>query len=174
MPALLDWWFHRRSRIEDTAGSREAALHTLMMAEVGAPIAAAMTLRVTRPVYGAMGAAALAHAATSMWDVRMAYNSPREVTPGEQQVHSFLEVLPLTALAIIGTLHWEQIRHPTPGQPALQRRRPPLPGWYLTSAAAIATAGIAGPYANEIRRCLPHRTTTQPPTTLTTPAVSVI
>jgi hypothetical protein len=157
IPALLDWRFHRRSRIEDTTGMPEALLHTAMMVEVGVPIAAAFTLRITRPVFAGMCLCAAAHQLTTTWDVRMAAESSREVTPGEQQVHSFMEVLPLSALASIAALHWHQIRHPRPHERAIQRRRPPLPRWYLGTAAAAAVAGVAGPYADEMRRCLRAR-----------------
>ena len=35
---LADWYLHRRTRIEDTAGPRESALHSLMFAETGTVI----------------------------------------------------------------------------------------------------------------------------------------
>jgi len=35
---LADWWMRRRSDIEHTAGARESAIHTLMMAEGGIPL----------------------------------------------------------------------------------------------------------------------------------------
>lgn len=38
-PAMADWIMHRRSRIEETTGARESALHALMMTEAGIPVA---------------------------------------------------------------------------------------------------------------------------------------
>src|ERR1700751_3251637 len=35
---LADWYLHRRTRIEETAGPRESALHSLMFAETGVPV----------------------------------------------------------------------------------------------------------------------------------------
>ena len=35
---LADWYLHRRTRIQDTAGPRESALHSLMFAETGLPV----------------------------------------------------------------------------------------------------------------------------------------
>ncbi|HEY7009791.1 MAG TPA: hypothetical protein VH395_12665, partial [Jatrophihabitantaceae bacterium] len=154
VPSVADWWYHRRSHIEDTTGLKEAALHTAMAVEVGVPVAVALTMRITRPVAGAMAAAALAHAATASWDVRIAYDSPREVTPGEQHVHGFLEVLPLTSLATLAALHWQQIVRPAPGQRAFSARRPPLPRWYLASAGTVTVAVIVGPYRDEMARCI--------------------
>jgi hypothetical protein len=36
---LADWYLHRRTRIEDTAGPRESALYSLMFAETRVPAA---------------------------------------------------------------------------------------------------------------------------------------
>ena len=35
---LADWYIHRRTRIEDTAGARESMIHALMFAETGIPV----------------------------------------------------------------------------------------------------------------------------------------
>lgn len=43
VPGLADWMMHRRTRIENTSGTKESLIHALMMTEVGIPIA--MTLR---------------------------------------------------------------------------------------------------------------------------------
>ncbi|WP_236653639.1 hypothetical protein [Streptacidiphilus melanogenes] len=37
VPAAADWIMHRRTRIQDNAGTRESLIHLLMMAEVGVP-----------------------------------------------------------------------------------------------------------------------------------------
>jgi hypothetical protein len=152
VPSLFDWWYHRRSRIEDTTGLKEAMLHTLMGVEI--PIIAALNLRITRPVFLGMATLAAAHTATSAWDVKIAYDSPRAVVPGEQRVHGFMEVLPIVALATVGALHWQQIRHPQPGEPAFARRVPPLPKWYLRTAGAVAVLVAMGPYRDEMTRCI--------------------
>jgi hypothetical protein len=125
-----------------------------MMAEMGAAIAAALLLRINRAVFAAMTGCAALHALTSVADVRLAYDSARELEPGEQHAHAFLEVLPWTLIATMAALHWEQIRHPEPGAPRLALRRPPLPRWYLAASGAAVVAGIAGPYTDEMRRCL--------------------
>src|SRR6267142_1013235 len=49
----------------------------------------------------------IAHEATTIWDVSYAYRT-REITPTEQHVHSFLEMLPLMGLLIVVTLHRQQ------------------------------------------------------------------
>src|SRR5436305_4005239 len=35
---LLDWYHHRRTKIEKTAGTHESMIHILMMSEIGLPI----------------------------------------------------------------------------------------------------------------------------------------
>src|SRR5258708_17421209 len=35
---LLDWYHHRRTKIEETAGTHESMIHMLMMSEIGLPI----------------------------------------------------------------------------------------------------------------------------------------
>jgi hypothetical protein len=49
----------------------------------------------------------LLHEATALWDVSYA-NDVRGISPIEQHVHSFLEMLPLLGLTIIAILHWGQ------------------------------------------------------------------
>jgi len=35
---LADWYLHRRTHVEDTAGARESALRSLLFAETGVPV----------------------------------------------------------------------------------------------------------------------------------------
>jgi hypothetical protein len=52
-----------------------------------------------------MMAGVVAHTATSWRDVKFAVQL-RHISPGEQYVHSFLNVLPWVALALVAILHW--------------------------------------------------------------------
>ena len=75
--------------------------------------------------------------ATAIWDVSYAY-SRREVTPTEQHVHSFLEMLPLMGLLIIVTLHWQQFLSlfglgQETADFTLRLRQPPLPWLYVST-----------------------------------------
>ena len=54
-----------------------------------------------------MIACLVAHEITGYIDLRIAM-STREVTPFEHQVHSVLEMMPVTALLLICVLHWPQ------------------------------------------------------------------
>jgi hypothetical protein len=153
IPGVADWVMHRKTHIERTSGIRESLIHSLMMAEVGAPIVAALLLRINRTVLAGMAVAAAAHEATAMWDVRVAYDSPREVRPAEQHWHAFLESLPWTALAAVACLHWDEIVGDQRGR-RFELKRPPLSRRYVGGIGAAIAAFVAAPYGEELLRCL--------------------
>jgi hypothetical protein len=98
---------------------------------MGIPPLAAIFLEINALVIAVMIICLILHEATAIWDVSYAYQT-RVVTPTEQHVHSFLELLPLTALLIVITLHWPQFLSlfglgPQPADYALRLRQPPLP-----------------------------------------------
>jgi hypothetical protein len=159
VPAAADWIMHRRTRIQDNAGTRESLIHFLMMAEVGVPAVLVLLCEVDPPLLAALVAGVLAHEATALWDVRTAQDSGREVTVTEQHVHSFLESLPYMALAALACLHPDQVRglrrrlaQPARGSWRLTLRRPSFPARYLVGVAAGAGAlGLL--YGEELARC---------------------
>ncbi|MET9646353.1 diguanylate cyclase [Streptomyces syringium] len=163
VPAVADWVMHRRTRIEETSGVRESAVHALMMTEAGIPVVAALVAKVNPLVLSLMGGAAVAHGATALWDVTIATHD-REVRPVEQHIHSFLEVLPLSAAAFTACLHWDKVRAGLPnGKGAaaddwkLVPKEQPLPAVYLASVGAAVGLFIALPYAEEMLRCVRAR-----------------
>ncbi|MGI5192444.1 diguanylate cyclase [Streptomyces sp. CA-288835] len=158
VPAVADWWMHRRTRIEHTSGTKESAVHALMMTEAGIPVAMGLLARINPLVLSVMGGAAAAHTATALYDVTLATHK-REVRPIEQHIHSFLEVLPLAGLAFIGCLHADQVRATLRGGPGrddwkLLPKERPLSAPYLLGLGAVIGAGVALPYAEELRRCV--------------------
>ncbi|TPI45053.1 diguanylate cyclase [Mesorhizobium sp. B2-9-1] len=104
---FADWLCHRASHIESTTGAKESLIHLLMFAEVGIPLLAAMFLEVNALVIAVMIVTFFVHEATAIWDVRYA-TTARTVSPVEQHVHSFLEMIPLMGLVIVVALHWGQ------------------------------------------------------------------
>jgi hypothetical protein len=104
---FLDYLCHRASDIEHANGVRETALHWLMFAEVGVPMLAAVFLKVNALLLLFMAACWIAHEVTTHVDLRLAI-ATRHVSAFEQQVHSFLEVLPVVALLLLALLHWDQ------------------------------------------------------------------
>jgi hypothetical protein len=93
----------------------------------------------------------------------VAYAQPRRhVSPGEQQIHSLLEVMPMAATSLMIALHRDQAL-------ALVGRGADAPDWRLRpksrplsraqKAAAIGSILLFGavPYTEELARCLRAR-----------------
>ncbi|HET9864844.1 MAG TPA: hypothetical protein VFP37_15480 [Steroidobacteraceae bacterium] len=136
LSAFGDWLCHRRTSIETTSGSRESALHVLLHLLIAVPIVLGLFLRIDALVLVLMAAGVIAHMAVSLWDTSDA--QPRRfISPLEQQIHSYLEMLPVFALALIVLLHWNEV-----GQPVwrFERRANALPTSWL-AGVPIALAG---------------------------------
>ena len=153
---IADWLCHRRARIEDNAGSKESMIHLLMLGEASLPVIAGMVLEITSPVLLMMFAAVALHAATALWDVSYAVKR-RTVTPVEQHVHSYLEMVPVMATCFVTVLHWPEFR----ALLGLGRRRPdwslrrkarPLPIWAVTALLSGTVLFELLPYLEELRR----------------------
>src|SRR5437763_5401126 len=106
---VADWWCHRRTDIEHTAGPTESVIHVLMMAEGGVPTLLGLFFEVNAGVLAATYATLAVHEATAIWDVAYA-DGRREITPTEQHIHGFLERVPMMAVAFLTVLHWDQAR----------------------------------------------------------------
>jgi hypothetical protein len=78
-----------------------------MFTQVGIPLLAAMFLEVNALIIAAMLATFLIHEETALWDVSYA-TTARTVTPIDQHVHSFLEMIPLMAIVCVVSIHWSQ------------------------------------------------------------------
>jgi hypothetical protein len=155
---LADWYLHRRTRIQDTAGPRESALHALMFAETGVPVLLGLFCEVNAGVLATTAGAVAAHSATAYWD--QAYAEPRRrVAPLEQHVHSLLEVSPIMATFLLTALHWDQAkalaghdRQPPDFAVRLKRRDPLSTSARVILLTAITMFGIL-PFAEELLRC---------------------
>lgn len=154
---LADYLCHRATRIETTGGPKESLLHLLMFAEMGAPLLAAIFLDVNALIIAFMIAMFILHELTAFWDVSYAV-SRRRVTPTEQHVHSFLELIPLMGLTLIVARHWPQFLalFDAGGEPArfaLVWKGETLPFAYVV--AVLAAASLLGAlYLEELARGL--------------------
>ncbi|MBE7618058.1 hypothetical protein GL297_00110 [Komagataeibacter sp. FXV2] len=152
---LTDWWCHRRTDIEHTTGLKETGLHLLMLGEAAVPVLAGLFMEIDVPVLSLMIASFFVHEATAMWDVSYAVTR-REVQPVEQHVHSFLEMIPLLAVAMISVLHWPQLqallgrRVMRPVPPRLKRDPLGLP--YAAGALTAMAVFEVLPYCEEALR----------------------
>jgi hypothetical protein len=154
---LADWWCHRRTDIEHTAGATESAIHAAMMAESGLPTILGLFCEVNAGVLVLTYGTLAAHELTAIWDVAYA-EGRREVTPTEQHVHGFLERVPLMATVMLTVLHWDQalsvfgIEGAADWRIRAKRRRLGVP--YRLGVLGAVAALVALPYGEELVRCL--------------------
>jgi hypothetical protein len=132
-----DYLCHRAARIELTSGYRESLLHLLMLAEVALPLTAALFFEVNALIIAMMIAGLVLHQLTALWDTAFA-SQLRRITPIEQHIHSFLELLPLTAALIVIILHWPQFLSlwglgSETARFDIVLKREPLPWTYVTA-----------------------------------------
>lgn len=153
---FADYLCHRASRIELTSGYKESLIHLLMFAEVAVPLLAAIFLEINALVIAVMIVGFIVHQLTALWDVAYA-NDRRRVTPIEQQVHSFLELLPLTAMLIVIILHWPQFLSlwglgAEPARYRIALKPDPLPWTYVATFLAAVLVFELLPYLEELVR----------------------
>ncbi|MEM6161923.1 diguanylate cyclase [Erwinia sp. P6884] len=134
---FADWLCHRATDIETTTGLKETYIHILMFFEMGLPLLAALFLEINALVIAFMIVLFFCHEATALWDVNYAVTA-RRVSPVEQHVHSFLEMVPLMALLLVISRHWPQFLAlfgfgEESARFELKQRIDPLPGNYIVA-----------------------------------------
>lgn len=156
-----DWLFHRKAQISKNAGVKESILHQLMLAEIGLPLVAGLFLQINALLIGIMIAGFILHEATVFWDLRYA-SQHREISPGEQIIHSFQELIPLTILSIVIFLHWDQfaalVTFDSSAELRLAWKRELLPASYLASLLIASVLLVVLPFAEELWRCFREET----------------
>jgi hypothetical protein len=153
---FADYLCHRAARIETTSGWKESALHLLQFAEMAVPTLAAIFLEINALIFLIMIIAIILHHATAIWDVSYAYQT-RVVTPTEQHIHSFLEILPFTGFLIVAILHWQELISlfgfgPLPAEFSLRMKEEPLPWVYVTVMLTAVLLFEVFPYFEEFLR----------------------
>jgi len=157
VPGVLDWLWHRQTKIETTAGIKESLIHVLMMTEVGVPILLGLFFETNAGMLALMTGASVIHQATAIWDVSSTVRA-RKIPPREQHTHTFTESLPFMATAFLACLHPNQFlalfgKGPEEPRFGLELRRPPLPPSYTASILAAVAVFVALPYGEELLRC---------------------
>ncbi|WP_129781622.1 hypothetical protein [Peristeroidobacter soli] len=147
-----DYLCHRRTDIEHTSGSVESWFHVLQFLTLLVAIAAGALLETNVWVFGVMVVGVLAHTALAHLDVSYT-DGQRYISPFEQLIHGFMDVLPLVAVAIFGVLHWQEIGAGLNG--ASLAAVPADAGRVLLLASFIGLAGV--PILEELARTLRHR-----------------
>ncbi len=154
MAGIADWMCHRAADIAHTTGAKESIIHLLMFGEVAIPLLAALFLQINAAIIALMIVAFLAHEATALWDVSYAAQY-REISPLEQHVHSFLEMIPLMAGTFVVVLHWDQflalfgLGH-EPARFAPMWKAEPLPVVYIVAVLVASLLLELLPYLQEL------------------------
>lgn len=159
LAGLADWWCHRRSAIEHTSGLRESAFHLVLFAQTGLAFVAVLLLEISAAVIAGLTALLILHELTTWVELRVVVPL-RPVSPLEQMVHSFMELLPLTALLLLVAL---SAAHAAPGigldSWQLRSRTGPLPQPYVTVMVGAMVLLNGLPLIEEALRCKRVRNT---------------
>lgn len=147
-----DYLCHRHTDIEHTSGTTESWLHLLQFLTLLITFAAAVLLDLNAIVFGIMVALVIAHSVLAHVDVSYT-DGRRHISPFEQLVHGFMDVLPLVAIALIGVLHWSEITA-SPTSPMFSVQSPDLGAVLLVVSFAVLSGA---PILEELARTYRHR-----------------
>ena len=99
----IDYWCHRRTNIALTSGVVETWLHIAQFVTIAIIFFGAVFLEPTLACIALLGTTAVLHLVLSYVDVF--YTQPkRYITPLEQHVHGFLDVVPIVGVCLLAIL----------------------------------------------------------------------
>jgi hypothetical protein len=158
LAGFADWTCHVRTGIAHTSGLKENLLHWLMTVQIGLGMAAVVLLEIKAAVLLLVFLLFITHELTVYWDLHYS-TLLRDVGPFEQMVHSFLEILPLLALALLSVIAWPQAlalvgRGGERPVWSLQWKDEPLPPEYLMVAGLLLLAFNILPLLQETWSCV--------------------
>lgn len=148
-----DYLCHRRTDIEHSSGSGESWYHLLQFLSLLMVFAAAVLFEVNALVFGVMVVMVLVHSVLAHLDVSYT-DGRRYISPLEQHIHGFMEVLPLVAVAIFGILHADEIARGLTS-PLLSLALPLTLGEILLLVSYAVLAGV--PILEELVRTRRYR-----------------
>jgi 4-hydroxybenzoate polyprenyltransferase len=107
---FVDYWCHKRTDIEATSGRIESWLHVAQFASLGVALLALALFVVTPTSMLVLVAAVITHTVLAFIDVTYT-TGRRYISPLEQHIHGYLDVLPVVAAFLILALHWTELRN---------------------------------------------------------------
>ena len=153
LAGLADWACHRRTRIEATTGLRENLFHWAQFLQVGVAVLALLLLEINLAALSLLAVLFLTHELTTWIELRMVAGR-REISPVEQMVHSFMEILPLAAWFLLAAAYFGEARPGAdPGRWKWEWKAEPLPVAYLVGVFVAVLALNVLPLAQEAWRC---------------------
>lgn len=155
---LGDWWCHRRTRIEDTAGPRESALHLALAGEAAVAVLPALFFEINALILVVIVVAFVAHELTTTLDFHIA-TPARSITPLEMRLHDYLTAIPFASMLLIFATHTEQAlaifgAGSENADWGLRWKSPQLPLSYLVVWLLAAGCLNITPFLEEFLRCL--------------------
>jgi hypothetical protein len=100
LAGFIDYLCHRATDIEHTSGVRESRLHVVQYVQILAAAAFTVLFKINLLVVAIVIAIVAAHTFTGARDVFQTAQR-RYISPLEQLVHSYLEVLPIVGAALL-------------------------------------------------------------------------
>ena len=156
---FLDYYCHRRSGIEKTAGVKESIYHAIMGVQIGIPIFLGLFFQINVLILLLMFVALIFHEWVAHHDVEYARQS-REISMLEIHVHSFLETLPFFTVIMLISINWnafvDLITLNWVGNMGLHLRQHGLDSGYLAGYVALLLFIDIIPYIEEFFRCWRH------------------
>jgi len=153
---FTDYFCHRAARIQINSGTPESLLHLVQFSLIGLPVMLALFLRPNAGFFLFALFCILLHHVVAYIDVRYA-DTTRKIAPVEQMVHSFLELLPITAFLLLAVADWNQFLTLFGlGSEAVRFAPEPrlLSARYTVVILASAFLFNLVPYLEELMRCL--------------------
>lgn len=156
----LDWYCHKRSKIETTTGIKESMYHAIMGVQVGIPVFLGLYFEINVLLLLLMFGVLIAHEWVAHRDVSYALNT-REISVLEIHVHSFLECLPFVIVMLIICINWpafvDLITFNWGGHLQLVLKAEPLQKSYIAAYVGLMLFADIIPFVEELYRCWRHR-----------------
>ena len=154
----VDWWCHRKTKIEETSGLKESIIHSIMGIQVGLPIIACLVFEVNVLLMLFCFFILITHEYVAHQDIVWA-TPRREISHLEIHAHSYLSTVPFYLIGLIVVRRWDtfikMITLDWSGEMSLVLRSEPIGGtpyylpYYLTFALCVGVV----PYVEENIRC---------------------
>jgi hypothetical protein len=160
----VDWYCHKRSKIESTSGTFESVMHSVMGLQVGIPIFLCLVYRVNALILIVCLISLILHEFVAHHDVKFA-STKRDITIMEVHAHNYLATTPLYLLLMVVAINWKLVVLLVTGQTppyeqfgdqfAIERSNYTLGGdHYLPTYYSFMIVACVLPYIEEMLRCL--------------------
>lgn len=154
----IDYWCHRRTKIEENSGVKESIQHCLMGLQVGVPMFLVIYLEVTVGVLLVCIAFFIWHEITAHRDLVLAEDQ-RVISVWEQHVHGYLGTIPFFLLMLVLAFNWttvlDLVQFNWSGKMGFSLREDPVgPNNYMLWYASFMMFLAIIPYTEELIRCI--------------------